>query len=198
MGCRSAILGKGQEVFASCPIGLFLQEGASIVCEGSADIANECMKSRKRIIVLLAAFTALIVILPAQVSAVPFHDDFGMVYADTTEGLLEGAGDEITGGDTTETATSSTNHYINGMMKKIHGWYILGRNIAVPLAILSFASCGFKILLNVLSTKGEYRFDAIMRQFIYTGLAIALILMLPVIVQTVIDIVKRVAWKPPK
>lgn len=168
------------------------------------------MKMKNKIIILLAVFAALIVILPAQVSAAPIRDDLDFINEDVTEELWDGTSDgdsdtgedgtsgQNTGAATDETATASSNEHINSMMEKIRGWYILGRNIAVPLAILSFASCGFKVLFNVLSTKGEYRFDAIMRQFLYTGMAIALILLLPVIVQMVIDIVKRVAWKPPK
>lgn len=78
-------------------------------------------------------------------------------------------------------------------------WYLLIRNyIAVPIMILSFASCGFKFLYCAFMGKSEYAIDAIMKQFITTIMALVLLFLLPAIMTSVKNIVENTAWKPPQ
>ncbi len=75
-------------------------------------------------------------------------------------------------------------------------WYSIARSVAVPLAILSFGSCGFRILSSIFMAKGEYTYDAALRQFLYTGLSLAIIILLPWLTDWVSGIAERYAWRP--
>lgn len=90
-----------------------------------------------------------------------------------------------------------TEKLLDNMIDTIMVWYNLIRTyIAVPLLILSFATCGFKFWSNAFRSKGEFAHDEIMGQVIKSGIALLVILFLPVIMVEIQKIVRRLAWEP--
>lgn len=95
------------------------------------------------------------------------------------------------------TASASTGSYLDAMNDKIIEWYKTIRKIAVLLLMLSFASCGFKIMSCVFMSKGEFAADAAKKQAFYSVLALLVLVLLPSIIMMGSDMFRATAWKPP-
>lgn len=78
--------------------------------------------------------------------------------------------------------------------------YKIARSIAVPLSILSLASCGFKFLGSIFF--GNYASAAstdmmkARKQAVYTIIALFVVVFLPQIFYEAIAFFKQYAWKP--
>ena len=75
------------------------------------------------------------------------------------------------------------------------GYVYAMRGIICPLAIVSLASCGFKILFAVFAG-GRADMPKIKKQVIWTVIGIIAFAMLPTIVRTAISMIRSAAWKP--
>ena len=81
---------------------------------------------------------------------------------------------------------------------QIYKWI---RAICVPMAIISFASCGFRFIGSILL--GNYANVAgndilkARKQMVYTAIAIMFIILLPYIYGTAISFFEKTGWKPP-
>jgi len=93
---------------------------------------------------------------------------------------------------------SESDQYIQQMGVKVGKWYQTIRYIAVPLLILSFASCGFRFVGVGFLQKGEFSADAVMKQFTTSVLTMIVLLLLPTILAWARSILEGLAWKPPE
>ena len=84
------------------------------------------------------------------------------------------------------------------MMQGFLSFYsILRDKIAVPLLIISYATCGFKILSAGFSSQGGSRMiDSAKKQFLYSTLALFVLCLLPSLINSTITTLKSSGWKP--
>lgn len=86
---------------------------------------------------------------------------------------------------------------ISKMNDKIMYWYYLIRNyIAVPLTIISFASCGFRMVGSIFSSSPN-AMDSIKTQIKVTAIAFAVLTFLPLIIGEAREMLESTAWQPP-
>jgi hypothetical protein len=77
-------------------------------------------------------------------------------------------------------------------------WYKTIRNyIAVPLMIVSFATCGYKFFMCAFMGKPEYAIDAVKKQFINTVIAMFVLFLIPVVMTIVRNLMESTQWTPP-
>ncbi len=104
--------------------------------------------------------------------------------------------------DTTTTPNTSgaTSASSNSMYQYAFNIYKIARNICVPLAILSLASCGFTFLGSIFF--GNYASMAsndmmkAKKQFIYTIIALVVIVFLPAFFNEATAFFRQYAWRP--
>lgn len=88
--------------------------------------------------------------------------------------------------------------YIGEMNNIAMFWYKIIRNyIAVPLLILSFATCGYKFFMCAFMGKPEYAIDAVKKQFFNTVIAMFVLFLLPVIMSIARNLTESTQWSPP-
>jgi len=98
--------------------------------------------------------------------------------------------------DTEQFGGSINNEYIDAMGDEVYRWYTIIRNyIALPLLILSYASCGFRFLFNGFMSS-PVSSDALKRQMLYATIALALLILLPHILGAARDVFGKNAWNP--
>lgn len=87
---------------------------------------------------------------------------------------------------------------INSMGNKIMEWYYLIRNkIAVPLLIVSFSSCGFRILGAGFQSKSDQTIHEAYIQFLTSSLALLVLFLLPYLIGTTREMLEQTRWRPP-
>lgn len=92
--------------------------------------------------------------------------------------------------------TEYTQDQILGNMDALALGYVYTlRGVICPLAIISLASCGFKILFAVFAG-GRADMPKIKKQIVWTVIGIVVYALLPLIMRTVIATLRSAAWKP--
>ena len=88
--------------------------------------------------------------------------------------------------------------HMTKMGNLIYKWYLIIRNnVAVPLLILSFASCGFRFLFSGFATRPGAT-DGAKTQMLYSALALGVLIFLPWILGAANDMFSKNAWTPPQ
>ena len=94
---------------------------------------------------------------------------------------------------------NNTEQYLDEMNDIALYWYTVIRNyIAVPLMILSFASCGYKFFMCAIMTKPEYAIDETKKQFLNTIILMFVLFAIPMIMTIVRNITEASKWTPPQ
>ena len=87
---------------------------------------------------------------------------------------------------------------MENMGKNIMSWYRLIRNnIAVPLLIVSFASCGFKILFSGFNAGGDRAISEATTHFFTSMVALIVLFVLPYLIGSARQMLESTGWKPP-
>ena len=94
-------------------------------------------------------------------------------------------------------APATPEQYLDAMGDRAFSWYLTLCKIAVPLLILSFASCGFKFIGSVFVKKGEFSFDESLKHFFMSVSSLAVLLLLPLIMTWAKELLQPLGWKPP-
>lgn len=102
--------------------------------------------------------------------------------------------------NTGDSSSSRTPNTVSGLYAYAYKIYKIARSIAVPLSILSLASCGFKILGSIFfgnyaSAAGTDMMKA-QKQAVYTVIALLVIVFLPQIFNEASSFFRQYAWKP--
>ena len=80
---------------------------------------------------------------------------------------------------------------MSDFVDKINETYKLFRNIALPIAGLGIAYCGFALIFG-----SEKDAEISKKRIFYIALAIAVLFLLPAIINSVVDLVSQFAWDP--
>ena len=84
----------------------------------------------------------------------------------------------------------------SNMMAGFWSWYSLLRRIATPLLIVSIAACGFKLAVGCMSGSFVQVWDAVKKQMLYSVLALFVLIFIPYLMESVLNLVKSSGWKP--
>lgn len=88
--------------------------------------------------------------------------------------------------------------YLREMNRIAMFWYKTIRNyIAIPLMILSFATCGYKFFMCAFMGKPEYAIDGVKKQFFNTVIALFVLFLLPVAMTIARNLTESTQWTPP-
>ncbi len=93
-------------------------------------------------------------------------------------------------------AAGTTNAEISAMNDYAFNAYKILCRIAIPLAIVSLAFCGFKILGSIFFDMGQMDMSRLKKQIWYTVAALLVLLFLPRVMGWAIDQLKATGWKP--
>ncbi len=93
--------------------------------------------------------------------------------------------------------SSESQTAINKMSESAFGWFLFVRNfLLIPFLILRYAGCGLRILGSVFLTKGEWTIDAVKKDFLYSTLALLVIIFLPSIMSWARGLFEANRWTP--
>ena len=82
-------------------------------------------------------------------------------------------------------------YFLTGKVPENNETYKLLRNIALPIAGLGIAYCGFALIFG-----SEKDAEVSKKRIFYIALAIAVLFLLPAIINSVVDLVSQFAWDP--
>lgn len=115
-----------------------------------------------------------------------------VVNAQVTDDVIDNIVDNVP----TEAPVSPDGN-ISDMMTQVLDWYKLIRKIAVPILIVSYASCGFTVLFSAYMERGEKARDSVRKHIMESTVALLILTLLPKIIDETIGLVKSSAWQPP-
>lgn len=97
----------------------------------------------------------------------------------------------------TDFEDSNVEASLNSMADGIYEIYLFLRNrVAIPLIILSIASCGFRVLAATFFESGPNPTASVYKQFIVSVGVLGALFVLPKVVGYVRELLEASAWKP--